>query len=816
MATISSIFKIQDNATKTFNKVANSIDDIISKADQLSNRTSTTGAGIESMNPALTKAIQKYDELNAQSNSLEQKSILLQKQEKLLIRELNKQKNSREQNEKAILGIENRLFNVRGQLEQIENKGNKITQEIEEQAKLINNIANNVGNVKPPQDRIKEGFEAWQAKIITINQGLQLMKSIGNGIRSVLNYSDNLTLSSARLNMVNDGLQTTAELQEKIFAASQRSRGSYDDLAKSVSKLGLTASHAFNSNDEMIAFSEMMQKSFKVSGASQTEISSATYQLTQAMAAGKLQGDEFRSIMENAPMLADAIAKYLGKSKAELKELSREGKITSDIIKAAMFSAAEDINAQYEQMPRTFQDMAQSIKNTAQLEFQGVANKISDMLNNEKVVAFMSKIEKAIKVVAKGAEWMVDQIGKAVSWVYDNLAYVLTIMTVVAGYMLIGMVPAIMKVVSALFLKAAAWAAAHWQILAVIGVLTIGYAIFEKTGSILTSLAWVVLLVAGAYAAWHAIQWALNGALYACPIVWIIALVIAVIAAIYLLIQWILKLVDSNDTALGIICGALNVAIAFIYNLFLGLLDLVLGMVSYIINPWISLANFFGNLFNDPIGSIINLFGSLADNVLGIVETIAKAIDKVFGSNLAGSVSKWRKGLDKLTSKAVEKYGNGSYEKLLEETNLSSDTLGLKRMQYGDSWKSGLDFGNNLASKIESFDPNAALNGLLGGEDDADKYGGYDYQSLLDANGNIPVSLEDDKTKKEVDISDEDLKMLKDIATREYMLNYKHVTPNITIEFGDVRETADVNQIKDALSKMMEEELAELYVVEEA
>ena len=165
-------------------------------------------------------------------------------------------------------------------------------------------------------------------------------------------------------------------------------------MAKSVAKLGLLAGDAFSSNDEMIAFSEMMTKSFKVSGASQQEISSATYQLTQAMAAGKLQGDEFRSIMENAPMLADAIAKYMGKSKGELKELSSEGVITADIIKAALFNAADDINAKYEEMPKTFGDAMTNIRNVASRYLQPVADKISEMLNSEEFNIILNNILK--------------------------------------------------------------------------------------------------------------------------------------------------------------------------------------------------------------------------------------------------------------------------------------------------------------------------------------------------------------------------------------------------------------------------------------
>ena len=806
MATIRSIFKMQDNATRTFTRIANSMGNVIDKADEINSKTSNLGAGVSSINPSLSQAVAKYQELINKQDQINQKIEMMSKKEQLLISDLNKEKNSYNQNKKAIVNIENKLMNLRNQKDKLIKQSDELTKNIYDQAGAVNEAAKNAGKFQVNQEEIKDGFSKWQTKVIAINQGLQLIKTVGRGIQSVMNFSDNLTLSSARLNMINDGLQTTDELQNKIFSAAQRSRGSYDDMTKSAAKLGLVAGDAFSSNDEMIAFSEMMQKSFKISGASQTEISSATYQLTQAMAAGKLQGDEFRSITENAPMLADAIAKYMGKSRGELKELSKEGLITSDIIKAAMFTAADDINAQYEQMPRTFSDVGISIKNTVQKEFQGVADKISNALNNPKVIAFMDKVEQGIKIVARGIEWLVDKISIAAGWVYDHMDLILMIMGAVTIYMVGSMVPAILAVTKSLFLKAAAWAANHWQILAVIGVLIIGYAIFKKTGSILETLAWIVLGVAAAFVAWQVAQHILNGAMYACPIVWIIVGVLAIIAAIYLLINWILKLTGSTDTALGIIMGALFTAAAFVYNLFAAVVNYVIDSFGILWNFIAAFVNFFANVFTDPVGAVARLFFDLVDTVLGLLERLASVIDTIFGSSLSDSVRGWRDNLGEWVDK---KYGEEN--EVMKKFDPTQYHLG--RWEYGDAWDSGLKFGNDLANKIESFDPKSALNDLLGGSaEDADKYSGYDYQSLLDANGNVPVDV---KNSGEVDISDEDLKMLKDIATREYMLNYKHITPNVNIKFGDIKETADVNEVKDAIQRMMEEELAELYVVEE-
>ena len=354
MATISSVFKMQDNATKTFNNVANAMDSVIAKADQLSNSTSNMDAGISSINPALSQAVSKYQDLINKQDMINAKIDIMSRQEKMLIQDLNKEKSGYNQNEKAILNIEKRLLNVQNQKSKLIAQSDKLTNEIYEQAGAVNKVADNTGKIKPHQNNVEEGFSKWQTNVIAINQALQLTQTIAKGIGSVLNYADDLTLTKARIDLINDGQRTTAELQQDIYQAAQRSRGSYDDMAKSVAKLGMLAGDAFKNNDEMIAFTELMNKSFTVSGASESEKSAAMYQLTQAMSSGMLQGDELRSIRENAPMFYQAIAEYTGKSTAELKEMGANGEITADIMKNALFAAGDDIEAKMEQMPKTF------------------------------------------------------------------------------------------------------------------------------------------------------------------------------------------------------------------------------------------------------------------------------------------------------------------------------------------------------------------------------------------------------------------------------------------------------------------------------
>jgi tape measure domain-containing protein len=197
-------------------------------------------------------------------------------------------------------------------------------------------------------------------------------------VQKVVGLSDEMATTTARLDLMNDGLQTTGELQEKIYQSARRSRGAYLATAGAVAKLGVLAKNAFSSNDEIIAFAEQMNKQFVIGGASVQEQQSAMYQLTQAMAAGKLQGDEFRSIMENAPLLAQAIADKMGKTTGELKEMSSQGVITADVIKAALFAAAEETDARFLAMPRTWAQAWQGAANALLMAFQPVLLRIGE------------------------------------------------------------------------------------------------------------------------------------------------------------------------------------------------------------------------------------------------------------------------------------------------------------------------------------------------------------------------------------------------------------------------------------------------------
>ena len=256
-----------------------------------------------------------------------------------------------------------------------------------------------------------------------VNKGLQFAGAVtgislaATAVKDVATAAaqtaDQLTSVRSRINLINDGTQTTAEIMDKVFDAAQRSRGSYVDMADNVAKLNMLAKDAFSSNDEAIMFVEQLNKQFKISGASIEESSAAMYQLTQAMAAGKLQGDEFHSIMENAPMLAQSIAQEMGLTVGQLKDMSSQGLITADIIKEALFNSAEETNAKFAEIPMTFAEVGQSIQNEMLLAFQPVLEQLSAIPQDGNFQAFVQGVGVAIRTMAVTASASIGIIGAA-------------------------------------------------------------------------------------------------------------------------------------------------------------------------------------------------------------------------------------------------------------------------------------------------------------------------------------------------------------------------------------------------------------------
>ena len=597
---------------------------------------------------------------------------------------------------------------------------------------------------------IEEGTNEANELMQTIKGAVAAYATIQT-LSAALNLSDQLTSTTARLNLMNDGLQTTQDLQNMIYLSAERARGSYQATADAVSKLGLMAGDAFSSSEEIIAFMEQVNKQFTIAGTEAAGIDAAMLQLTQAMGSGVLRGEEYNSILEQAPNIIQAIADYMEVPKGQLKDMAAEGLITADIVKAAMFAAADDTNAKFEQMPKTFSQIWTSFQNTALMAFQPVLQRMNEIANSEAFQGFVNNAIEALSMVAGIALEIFDLLVGVAGAVADNWSWLSPIIYGVAAALAVyyGWL---------LLTKGAEMAMA-----AVHGIVAVAKGI----------MAAATMLVTGATWAETTAQYGLNAAMYACPIVWIIILIIALIALFYAAVAAVNKFAGTSVSATGIICGAFMVALAFIGNIFVALWNLVVDVFVLIYNLVATVANFIGNVFTDPIGAVCRLFFDLADTVLGILQALASAIDAIFGSNLAGSVQGWR---DSLGGWVDDTFGKG--EEVMAKMN--ADDMKLGRFEYGAAWDAGYSFGEGIDESIANFDPSSLFNTNVPGADDYANLGNYGSGIGGIGSGVDDIAGNTGKIADSMDITEEDLKYLRDIAEQEAVNRF--TTAEITIE----------------------------------
>jgi tape measure domain-containing protein len=641
-------------------------------------------------------------------------------------------------------------LNLMEKLNRTSNKG--ITGKAFEKAQKDINSANNAlikfqnGLKKTKQNSEELGNSTKGLGLLNANALMGIADKTGQMVSGAADYLDNMALAKARIDMINDGTQTTEVLQNKILASSNRARMSYDDMLKSVAKLNLLAKEQFSSNDEAMAFVETLNKMFKVSGTSGEEASSAMYQLNQAMAAGKLQGDEFRSVMENAPMLADAIAKEMGKSKGELKELSSDGVITADIIKNAMFNYADEVEARFSTMPMTFGQKMQQVSNMMMKALEPVASRFSEWLNSDTGQKFFNGLITGVVFLANVIMVTIDIISSGVSFLID----------------IFNLLKPVIIFLGILFLV---WAITQIPLLyTAIGILALTI--------------WDAVI-----AAW---QWAISLIAVNWPIL-LIAIAIAIL--IFILSQLGVTFAD----VVGFIVGLLYTLAAIVYNI-----------VVDITNPFLIFANFLRNLFIDPVGAIKMMFLDMATFIIDQIRWVAKGLEDLINL-IPGVEVNMTAGLDRLTEMA-----KAAKARVTEETGVQETKL-LEHKDLGDAASKGFNVGSNFVNNIGDK--------FKGISDFKDKLSGF---TIPDASSFAkPTEIaggkvdEVGKIKGDVNITDEDIKLLKDIAATKFINSYTTLRPELKVEFsGPINETADTNKIMSAIEDMVEEAMANTIVEE--
>lgn len=582
-------------------------------------------------------------------------------------------------------------------------------------------------------------------------------------IGKVMDLSDQLTSTTARLNLMNDGLQTTQDLQNMIYLSAERSRGAYQATADAVSKLGLMAGDAFSSSEEIIAFTEQLNKQFTIAGTETAGIEAAMLQLTQAMGSGVLRGEEYNSILEQAPNIIQAIADYMEVPKGQLKDMAAEGEITAEIVKNAMFAAADETNAKFESMPKTFSQIWTSFQNTALMAFQPVLQRLNDVANSEAFQTFINGAIEALSMVAGIVVEIFNLIASVGTILADNWSWLSPIIYGVAAALLV------------YYGRLMLVRGAELALAAVQGVVAVAKGI----------LAAATMLVTGATWAQTTAQYGLNAAMYACPIVWIIILIIALIALFYAAVAAVNKFAGTSVSATGIICGVFMVAAAFIGNLFVALINFVIDIFVVLWNFIAAFANFFGNVFNDPVGAIARLFFDLVDTVLSLLQSLASAIDTIFGSNLAGAVQGWR---DSLGGWVDSTFGQG--EEIMAKLN--AEDLHLDRFEYSSAWDAGYSFGEGIDESIANFDPSSLFDTNVPGAGDYADLSGYG--SDLGGLGGIGSGVDDiagntGAIADSMDITEEDLKYLRDIAEQEAVNRF--TTAEISVDMSGMQNTVN-------------------------
>lgn len=733
-------------------------------------------------------------------------------------------------------------------------------------------------------DRLSDGFRRMQGPVNSAGNAVRnffagfagaasaylSIQGITNGFKKFVEASDTFVSTSARLDLINDGLQTQVELQDKIYNAAQRSGNAYIDMADSVAKLNLLAGDAFNGNDEAIRFSELMGKAFAVSGAGTAERQAGMHQLTQAMASGRLQGDEFVSINENAPLLAKAIADAMGVSRGELKKLSSDGAITADIIKASLFKATDEIESKFKSLPMTFGQSMTALKNWGLFAFEPLLKRFNEFVNSD-----------AFAVLAGHVMWFVSIFIAGMTIMFDTLEWVYGIIGALGQF----------------FQENWAWIA---PILLVIS------AFLGTMGLILLGLAakWAVVTAATAIAT--AVQWAYNAAIAAFPGTWIlIAFVAVIVLVIYAFIAW----GDTMAIVFGAIVGGIYWLGAAFTNVMLGIGNFGIMVAEWFVNTWnqalflvqmdlialnlgarvvmdaignaaLKTAEWFANTWNNAsyavqmgfhklLMFVTTIVGGIADAAVGMANAALSAISNIIngaatginmligmineipGVNISsvGTVdlklssgatnfaSKMQASLYAPTKAEKANFGRmdtaGDYAKNIEMPSAPTQTS-FDRLEYtslGDAYDRGNQAGaglsnkvsaglNSVVDKVSGFlkGPDSKGNPLVPGNIPAgdlagmgNPLGGGNDKLAKDKKGKNPTGGKLDKVgkiEKDINIADEDLKMLRDLAEIKSIQNIVTLTPSVKFEGMTVREEADLDKIVRKITRVFEDDIA--------
>ena len=621
---------------------------------------------------------------------------------------------------------------------------------------------------------------------------IQALRQMANLMSGLIKSGDDYIQTMARLKTIEDGSKTGQELQDSIMAAAQRSRTGFGIMADSVAKLRSQAGEAFKSNDEAIAFAEQLNKLYKIGGASLEQQKAGTLQITQALASGVLRGDEFNSMMENAPLVAQKLARHLGVSVGQLRGMAKDGQLTGDILKSALLGSAVETNAEFAKMPMTFADMMTQVGNVASYAFQPLIQAWQEFINSTAGQNFMAGLETAMFAIGQIALWLFNLFVAGWDWVTEHANFVIIAFEILAT---VGVIAGLAV--------AAAWAIANWQILLIIAiVIAIAAALSELGISFVDVAATIIsMFVYIGETVYNVILFIINlfiflGSLIINVFIGIWNAVITVAEAIantFLMAIWAVKKAFATlaKAVLGAFAavadGAANVATA-IGNAFIAGANMAIKAINWIIK---AINKIPGAPKIGEVGEIgaMSYNGGLGNSIRGLADGLdpGSAPEKVSFAGMKGKSLELHNPTEGLKNPMLDSMA--AYQGTKNFFNGIGDAM----KGFGDKMKKQ----DELASKFDQMNQTPAGAGAPSGAPSGGAGGLGDKLGKGKNIGNVG------KIEDEVKLKDEDIKMMRDVAERKYIIDYQVLTPQVSVKY-ESKNSATEQDIDDLVDRIEE------------